>query len=70
MDTCYRWTEIVVPASLIGLPCVALPAGFGPQGPPIGLQLIGRRGADLRLLQIGPGWHQAALWTGTRPPEA
>jgi len=46
------------------------PVGFGPQDPPIGLQLIGRRGADLRLFQIGPGRDQAAPSTGTRPPEA
>jgi len=67
MDTYHRWMEVVIPVSLIGLPCLCIPAGFGPQGLPIGLQLFGPRGADLRLLQIGQGWHQAAPWAGRRP---
>ena len=54
--------------SLIGLPAIAVPAGFGPQGLPMGLQLIGRHGGDLGLLQLAEAWHQAADWVGTRPP--
>ena len=67
MDTYHRWMEVVVPAGLIGLPCLAVPAGFGAAGLPIGLQLIGRRGSDVALLQMGQGWHEAARWTHLRP---
>lgn len=67
MDTYHRWMEVVVPAGLIGLPCLAVPAGFGAAGLPIGLQLIGRRGSDLALLQMGQGWHDAAPWACLRP---
>src|SRR5690606_30153254 len=35
--------------SLLGWPCVHLPTGFGENGLPIGVQLVGRAGADLRL---------------------
>ena len=67
MDTYHRWMEVVVPAGLIGLPCLAVPAGFGTAGLPIGLQLIGRRGSDVGLLQLGHGWHTSAPWAHLRP---
>jgi amidase len=67
MDTYHRWMEVVVPAGLIGLPCLAVPAGFGATGLPIGLQLVGRRGSDVALLQMGQGWHDAAPWAQLRP---
>ena len=40
---CRGWT-------LLGLPCVHLPFGRGRRGLPVGLQLVGRRGSDHRLL--------------------
>jgi Asp-tRNA(Asn)/Glu-tRNA(Gln) amidotransferase A subunit family amidase len=40
---CTRWT-------LVGAPAIVLPVGLGPQGLPIGLQLVGAPGADDRLL--------------------
>jgi len=39
-------------ASLSGCPAVSLPMGTLPDGMPIGLQLIGARGSDLRLLEL------------------
>jgi aspartyl-tRNA(Asn)/glutamyl-tRNA(Gln) amidotransferase subunit A len=39
-------------ASLAGCPAVSLPMGFLPDGLPVGLQLVGRPGADLRLLEL------------------
>ena len=58
MDTYDRWIKVVVPVSLIGLPCLAVPAGLGANGLPMGLQFAGPRGADLALLQLGQVWHQ------------
>lgn len=55
-DTYHRWMECVVPASLAGLPALALPAGYGPNGLPHGLQLIGPAGSDARMLSIGVAW--------------
>ena len=39
-------------ASLAGCPAVSLPMGSLPNGLPIGLQLVGARGSDLRLLEL------------------
>ncbi|GAB4274003.1 MAG: amidase [Pararhodobacter sp.] len=70
MDTYHRWMEVVVPASLAGLPALSVPAGFGASGLPIGLQLIGRHGNDLGLLQMAEAWHQATDHVMRRPPRA
>ena len=69
MDTYHRWMEVVIAASLIGLPAVCVPAGFGgPDDLPMGLQLIGRRGSDATLLRLAEAWHTATDWPGRRPP--
>ncbi len=68
MDTYHRWMEVVVPVSLIGLPALACPAGFGPQGLPTGFQLIGPAGADGAVLALGRAYHAATDWPGRRPP--
>lgn len=39
-------------ASLAGCPAVSLPMGKLPDGMPVGLQLVGARGSDLRLLEL------------------
>ncbi|MCP5153361.1 MAG: amidase [Ectothiorhodospiraceae bacterium] len=43
----------------IGAPCITLPGHTGPKGLPIGVQLVGRPGADERLLSV-------AEWAETR----
>jgi Asp-tRNA(Asn)/Glu-tRNA(Gln) amidotransferase A subunit family amidase len=35
------------------MPCLTLPAGTGPDGLPVGIQLVGKRHADTRLLAAG-----------------
>ena len=52
MDTYHRWMETTIYATFAGLPCIAVPAGFGPGGLPMGLQLIGRPRADAEVLRI------------------
>ena len=53
-----------VPWSLLGTPAITIPAGFGPAGLPLGLQIVGTAGADAKLLAIAeasakllPPWH-------------
>ncbi|MFK7875437.1 MAG: amidase [Paracoccaceae bacterium] len=69
MDTYHRWMEVVLPASLIGLPVVSVPVGFGANGLPMGMQLIGRQGADAQVLQVAQAWHRATDWPNARPPQ-
>ena len=69
MDTYHRWMQVVIPAGLLGLPVVNIPIGFGANGLPAGLQLIGPRGSDGMLLRLAQQWHAATNWPGRRPPE-
>ncbi|MGB3314863.1 MAG: amidase [Albidovulum sp.] len=68
MDSYHRWMEITVPVSLIGLPCLLLPAGFGADGLPMGVQLFGPTGSDARILAMGHAYHRATNWPSQRPP--
>jgi aspartyl-tRNA(Asn)/glutamyl-tRNA(Gln) amidotransferase subunit A len=55
-----RFTRFI---NYLGLPALALPAGFDSHGMPIGLQIVGRPGADLivvaagMMLQAETDWH-------------
>ena len=68
MDTYHRWMEVVILASLLGFPAVAVPAGFNREGLPMGMQIIGKRNADLAVLQIARAYEQATNWVGDRLP--
>jgi len=75
MDTYHRWMEAVIYATLAGLPCIAMPAGFGTTGLPMGVQLIGRPHGDLGVLQlaraferIGVGPTRSVAAGGATPP--
>jgi Asp-tRNA(Asn)/Glu-tRNA(Gln) amidotransferase A subunit family amidase len=46
--------------TLAGTPCLTVPAGRGPQGLPLGIQLVGRRGRD-RALFDAAAWVEARL---------
>jgi Asp-tRNA(Asn)/Glu-tRNA(Gln) amidotransferase A subunit family amidase len=51
------------PWTQFAMPCLTLPAGKGPDRLPVGVQLVGRRHDDARLLEIGL-WVEARLGTG------
>ena len=52
MDTYHRWMEVVIGASLAGLPVINVPAGFDKQNRPMGMQIIGPYGEDKRVLEF------------------
>lgn len=59
---CVIWT-------LCGAPCVSFPTGLGPQGLPMGLQVVAAPGADRRALEVAM-WCSAQLRFSARPPRA
>jgi len=61
MDTYHRWMEVVIYATLAGLPCIAMPAGFGANGLPMGVQLIGRPHGDLAVLQLARAFERIGV---------
>ncbi|WP_271829080.1 Asp-tRNA(Asn)/Glu-tRNA(Gln) amidotransferase subunit GatA [Commensalibacter communis] len=52
-----------VPASMAGVPGLALPAGLSSQGLPLGLQLLGRPFGEETLFAVGSAMEKAANFT-------
>jgi len=50
LDTYHRWMEVVCLPSLLGLPTISVPVGFNRDGLPMGMQIIGRKRDDLRVV--------------------
>jgi Asp-tRNA(Asn)/Glu-tRNA(Gln) amidotransferase A subunit family amidase len=48
------------PWTLLGMPALSLPAGFGKHGLPLGIQIVGAYREDLRTLRVAK-WVEAAL---------
>jgi len=53
--------------SLAGLPGMSVPAGFGANGLPVGLQIIGNYFEEARMLQIAHAFQQATDWHNRQP---
>ena len=62
MDTYHRWMEVVIGATMAGLPAISVPAGFSSTGLPMGLQLIGPPRGDLAVLRLACAYEQATRW--------
>ncbi len=67
MDTYHRWMQVVIPAGLIGLSVVNLPIGFGTAGLSAGMQLIGGRGQDAKMLGMANDWYHGTPWKDHTP---
>jgi aspartyl-tRNA(Asn)/glutamyl-tRNA(Gln) amidotransferase subunit A len=54
-----RLTRFTRPVNYLGLPSLAIPAGFTRDGLPVGMQLIGRPFDEATLLRIGAAFQRA-----------
>jgi len=54
-----RLTRFTRPINYLGLPSLAVPAGFTPKGLPVGMQLIGRSFDEATLVRIGAAFQRA-----------
>ncbi|HVB58679.1 MAG TPA: amidase [Candidatus Acidoferrales bacterium] len=55
------------PANFTGLPAISVPCGFTREGLPVGLQLIGPRWSEARLLAIALAYEEATEWHQKHP---
>jgi aspartyl-tRNA(Asn)/glutamyl-tRNA(Gln) amidotransferase subunit A len=64
------WYPYTLPFNLSGNPAVTVPCGWGADGLPIGLQLVGPHFGDAWLLRAAALLEAARPWAGRRPPLA
>ena len=55
------------PANVWGLPAISIPCGFATSGLPIGLQIIGPRWREGRVLRLAYAYEQATAWHKREP---
>ncbi|TCP55330.1 amidase [Tamaricihabitans halophyticus] len=53
------WMRSCYYVSVVGNPALSVPAGFTPDGLPVGLQIVGGHRGELALLQLGHAFEQA-----------
>jgi amidase len=68
MQSYHEWMKGVLPITMAGCPALAVPAGFNPQGLPIGMQIVAPNHGDLSCLQLAHAYDQATGWVATRLP--
>ncbi len=56
-----------VTVNLVGIPGLAIPAGFSTEGLPVGMQLLGKKFAESELLQTGFAYQQVTDWHKRMP---
>jgi amidase len=63
-----RFTPWTPPFNVTGQPAMTIPAGFGSDGLPLSVQLIGRMGGEDTLYALGGQIEAARPWADQRPP--
>ena len=62
MQTYHEWMKAVCLITMSGCPALAVPAGFGPGGLPMGMQVIGPVHGELACLQLAAAYEAATPW--------
>jgi amidase len=68
MDTYHQWMEVVIPATMSGCPSLNVPAGFGTNGLPMGVQIIGPNLSEFACLQLAFAYERETGWVDKALP--
>ena len=68
MENYVAWMKTAYWISTTCRPAISVPAGFTPEGLPVGIQIVGRHRDDLGVLRMGHAFEQAT-GVGQRRPE-
>ena len=70
MESYLDWMRSCYWVSVMCCPAIAVPAGFTPEGLPVGLQIVGRPRDELGVLRLAHAFEQATGYWRRRPPLA
>ncbi len=70
LPTYIDWMRACSDITVTGLPAISVPAGFTPEGLPVGLQIVGRHQDEWGVLQLAHAFEQATGFGRRRPPLA
>jgi len=59
MESYIDWMRSCYYISMTGLPAISVPAGFTPEGLPVGIQIVGRAAQDFSVLRIARAFEAA-----------
>jgi amidase len=68
METYIDWMKSAYYVTSTRMPAISVPAGFTPDGLPVGIQIVGKYRGDLDLLKIAFAFEQATNHGSRRPP--
>ena len=63
----FQWLSFTLPFNMTGQPAATVPAGWTPDGLPVGLQIVGRHLADETVLRAAAAFEAAAPWRDRWP---
>ena len=64
----WGYLPFTFPINMTGQTASSVPCGFSADGMPIGLHIVGPRGAEARVLQASAAFEEARPWAQNRPP--
>jgi amidase len=68
MPTYLDWMASCWQITVLGGPAISVPCGLSPDGLPVGLQIVGRRGDDAGVLALARAFEDATRFVERRPP--
>ncbi len=68
MENYLDWMKSCYYVTIASHPAISVPAGFTPEGLPVGIQIVGRYRDDLGVLQLAHAFEQATGYWKRRPP--
>jgi amidase len=68
MQTYHEWMKAICLITMSGCPALAVPAGFNPQGLPMGFQIIAPVHHEMDCLKLGAAYEAASNGTSRRLP--
>ena len=68
VDPDWGFNPLNIVANVTRRPAASVPCGFSPDGLPIGMQIVGRRGGEATVLRASAAFEKARPWAGNHPP--